>query len=211
MSEPQVCNNPPAKEDRSGLPFIPSGLDDYGLSTAEFRIVCHISRRGVCKSAIPTMARVCCMSQKTLKTALRRVVQYGIVCREFQIGKVLSLGIAPVTQWKPPRVKQTLGQNRPQVSNCPTTWGKTDPTHLGQKRPYKGNPIEGNPIKGGSPPLSEADKVLYDGERKRVEATLAKLKGRYGAGETWTHKDKLEHAAMKERRAELLEKLGLKA
>ena len=87
------------------------------------------------------------MDIKTVKRALRAVVERGIVRREFRIGETLRLVIAPLSEWKEPSPKDTLGQTPPQVAEWPGSEPKGHPTHLAQKTPYKGSPIEGNPFK----------------------------------------------------------------
>jgi hypothetical protein len=122
-------------------PFIPSRLDDYGLSLAEFRLVCHVARRGICHEAIPNMARVCRMDVKTMKRCIKATVRLNILHRQFRKGETLILKLRPMEEWMP-SPKDTLGVKRPDTSPI------SHPNHQAQTTPHKGNPIEGNPIRG---------------------------------------------------------------
>jgi len=127
--------------DRSGLPFIPAVLDDYGLTQSQFRVLCHISRRGICEASLPSMARVCHMEIKTLSRALQAICAMGIIRREFRAGLVLKLSVAPLSEWNP----RTGGANYPTpIGTLGGQMGsdlpQSAPSDLPQSAPYKGYP-----------------------------------------------------------------------
>jgi DNA-binding MarR family transcriptional regulator len=65
----------------SDLLFIPAWLDDYGLNPAQFRIVCHVARRGACGDSIQTISQICRMDPQTVKRAIRDLIDDGILVR----------------------------------------------------------------------------------------------------------------------------------
>jgi hypothetical protein len=139
----------------NGQPFVPAKLDDYGLSLAEFRLVCHVSRRGICNEAIPNMARVCRMNAKTVKRCIKQTVRLNILHREFRQGETLILKLRPIAEWQP-SPKDTPAQTAPEVVKRPDTSPKRDPDHQAQTTPHKGNPSEGDSMKGDfAPPIFE--------------------------------------------------------
>ena len=65
-------------------PFIPAWLDDAELPQAEFRILCHLSRRagnqsGIAYPSIESMATVCGMSDRTVKRCLQSLVGMKLI------------------------------------------------------------------------------------------------------------------------------------
>ncbi|WP_414553325.1 helix-turn-helix domain-containing protein [Anabaena sp. CCY 0017] len=69
------------------LLFIHSILDDAGLSPAEFRLICHIARRGVCYSTLAKIAEVTDMSVRTIQKTLKSLVEQGLVLKETKPGR----------------------------------------------------------------------------------------------------------------------------
>lgn len=59
--------------------FIPSVLDEAGLSPAEFRVFCRIKRRGECTEGVPKMAVGCKLHPDTIWEALSRFVELNMV------------------------------------------------------------------------------------------------------------------------------------
>ena len=146
----------------SGQPFIPRQLNDYGLTLAEFRLVCHVARRGVSNEAILNIARICRMDFKTAKRCIKTTVRLNILHREYRQGRTLILKVHPISEWQP-RPNGTLGVKR---SDTPP---KRPPHQQDQTTPHKGNPIEGNPLKGETPPtLSTVDRISFEQELKRI-------------------------------------------
>ena len=76
------------EEKGNAFVYISSRLDEAGLSMAEFRVLCHIARRGAsCTSSVATMAQICRASQKTVREVLKRLVDKGFVTRLDRTGK----------------------------------------------------------------------------------------------------------------------------
>lgn len=129
--------------------YISSRLDEAGLSMAEFRVLCHIARRGAsCTSSVATMAQICRANQKTVREVLKRLVNKGLITRLDRTGKSTVYRIGNTA----PLPKETSGhtghpsQKRPVVSK-----GSGDYPHLvghpSQMRPAEGTPCEGDPKK----------------------------------------------------------------
>ena len=83
MSENPSPPTPPAKESR---PFIPGWLDDYGLSQAEFRLYCHLSRRadnatGIAWPSYVAMIETCGGSKSTVRRSLDSLAERGLISR----------------------------------------------------------------------------------------------------------------------------------
>lgn len=129
-------------------PFIPSTLDDFGFTPAQFRIVSRVARRGDCFESIPNMAVGCRLAVKTVKAVIRALANSGVFEKQSRQGQTSIFKLAPFAQWQQPSPKETPGVKRPD------TQPKRHPGHPTQKTPHKGNPIEGNPIKGEKPPLA---------------------------------------------------------
>lgn len=70
--------------------FIPSFLDDYGLSPYEFRVYAHVLRRaggGKCWESIPNMAKHCRMNEKTTRRAIQRLIDLRMIRPQLRPGK----------------------------------------------------------------------------------------------------------------------------
>lgn len=64
--------------------FVRSDLDDYGLDPYEFRLISHISRRGVCYAKLATIASFCKMSQRKAQDSLKILCKAGLLEKEVQ-------------------------------------------------------------------------------------------------------------------------------
>lgn len=127
--------------------FIPGALDDFGLSAAQFRIFCRISRRGRCDEAVPNMARTCRLSQNTVWSALAFLRDAGMIRRTSRQGNTTIFEVNSPSAWQRYLPKQDA-RNRP---THPKRAGGTHPKIEGayppQKVGHKGNPSEVYPIK----------------------------------------------------------------
>lgn len=133
-------------------PFIPSALDDFGFTPAQFRIVCRVARRGDCFESIPNMAAGCRLAVKTVKAVIHTLTNRGVFEKQSRPGRTSIFKLAHFAQWRQPSPKETLGVERPD------TQPKQHPSHPTQTTPHKGNPIEGDPMKGKHPPDSATRK-----------------------------------------------------
>lgn len=65
------------------LMFIPSALDDLGLSVYAFRILCHLQRRtgkdGIAFPGMRSMAEVCQTSPATVHRAIKELKRRGLI------------------------------------------------------------------------------------------------------------------------------------
>lgn len=95
-------------QDRSELDlFIPKELDDFGLASAPFRILLHLSRRaqtfGVAWPGVRTIARVCRLAPKTIIAGLKVLVEHRLLSRTERPGKTALYRIEPKSRWIPLR------------------------------------------------------------------------------------------------------------
>lgn len=69
------------------LLFIHSILDEGGLTPNEFRLICHISRRGECYASLATIAEVTRISVRTIQKTLKSLVEKGLVLKDTKPGR----------------------------------------------------------------------------------------------------------------------------
>ena len=67
------------------FPFVPSWLDDLGLPTTHFRVLCHLHRRagkdGRCYPSAPSIATICKIHRNTVWPALAKLEELGLIER----------------------------------------------------------------------------------------------------------------------------------
>lgn len=191
--------------------FIRSELDDLRLTPPQFRIYCHICRRGDCFDSIPTMARVCCVNAKTARAALRGLAQAALIEVTLRTGQSTIYKPSPMSQWKrQPLAYNGRGRNAtpPKMrGGTPTLKRHTHPSHF---RPDKGSPIEGTPPEGKGPP-SNADKISLEHELQRLEAQLKHVEdfavqGPFGP--RYNCNEQAERQRLRKRRDEIKQELG---
>src|ERR1039457_7167281 len=99
---------------KNNPPFIPSWLDDAKLDPYEFRLYCHILRRGECYESVRKMVSRLGMSRCGIVAALSRLVSKGFVRRRESLGQPSILTAAIDS------TQQTLDlQPRPSASSNP--------------------------------------------------------------------------------------------
>jgi sugar-specific transcriptional regulator TrmB len=74
-------------EKPKALLFINSVVDDAGLTPNEFRLLCHIARRGKCFSKLSVISMVTDMSVRTVQNTLKFLVNEGLVLKEAHPGR----------------------------------------------------------------------------------------------------------------------------
>jgi hypothetical protein len=131
--------------------FVHSRLDDYGLSTQQFRVFCHMARRagrGEAYPAVATIAAVCRLHPQTVRHALNTLVAHRLLTRQERPGHTALYRLTAPSQWQPP----TRIDGDPCETNTSPSHAKSSPAK--QMRPHscesevaKGNPSEGNPQK----------------------------------------------------------------
>jgi len=119
------------------LPFIPAWLDDAGLTPAQFRVACHIYRRGDSFSNAATIAKTCRLKRDTVFEALSHLETAGFIKRTSRPGQTTLIEPVPF---------EGMGSDNPsrlggrEVSRL----GGQDPSRLGG---HKGNPIKDIPLR----------------------------------------------------------------
>lgn len=84
--------------------FIPSALDDFGLSPAEFRIYAHIVRRagnGQCWDSTESKAKTCRLSTGTVKRAIRKLLDHNLIEKQSRPGKTTLYTLTSERYWIP--------------------------------------------------------------------------------------------------------------
>lgn len=80
--------------------FVPAILDDAGLDPIQFRIFCHIARRGHCYSSIRTIADVCgLLDVRTVRKALRTLTAHKMIKAERKPGATTTYSVTPIAEW----------------------------------------------------------------------------------------------------------------
>lgn len=128
--------------------FIPSALDEYGLTAQQFRVFCHIARRGACFSSGGTIAKICRLHEDTVWTCLNELERLGMVKRSRKHGATSEFTITPPTEWNPP---ETEGQ--PHRKARGDTRRKARGDYPPETEGCKGSPSEGSPMKGMPAPI----------------------------------------------------------
>jgi len=145
-------------------PFIPASLDDLPLTPNQFRIVCHIARRGDCYESVPNMAKHCGISPNTIWSILKHLEACKIIVRARRPGQTSLFAITDEAEWMPPTPIQTV----------PTKTVHHPPPelvcHPPQSSGHKGNPIKAIPLRGDPAPQINGERVdwkAYCEELKR--------------------------------------------
>lgn len=137
-------------DSRDDLPFmVHSDLDDLDLSPYEFRAYVHLVRRagtrgGEYWESVDAGARHCRMDAKTYRTALKALVDRGLLTREDRPGETSVYRLAPRRQWRTPTKSGTPARNGRATKSgrgTPTKSGRTPlPKTVDKENPLKGFP-----------------------------------------------------------------------
>ncbi len=127
-------------EHRSIPPMIPAWLDDMRLTTAQFRVFCHLSRRaGKDRSCYPgnsSIIATCRISEPTFWRVLNELETIGLITRKKRSGNSNLYSVANEPPQKTRRVESEFDEG---VS--PKKEGWVSPKKEGCKgSPYKGSP-----------------------------------------------------------------------
>ena len=174
-----ALNSPPARpplvDGRNDLNyvFVHSKLDDFGLSSSQFRVYGHIARRassGTAWPSIASMATVCGLNPQTVRRAVAVLVKHQLITREPRPGHTPFYRLTPASLWMPltgigssPCISNTT------VSNADATPTKPVKGHPCETNVAKGNPVEGNPRKNNIHTTLEPAR-LPTSEAEAVEA-----------------------------------------
>lgn len=130
------------------LPFIPRQMDDAGLTPAQFRIVCRVSRRGACSESVGNMAKGCRLDVKTVKNVLPFLVSRGVLAKEKRAGQTSIFRVISPAQWRiEPSPKDTPAPKTTGGVKWSIPQPKRYPSHLAQKTPHKGSPLKAIPLR----------------------------------------------------------------
>lgn len=152
---PQQGPDAEGGEETTGQPFIPAKLDDAGLTTAQFRIFCHITRVGDCWQSVQTIAETCKIHPDTVWPAIAELIRRRMLSRIQRPGKTSMLKPLPVSSWTPTGKRGAPeNEGHPSVSSGPT--GKRGVTTHWKRRGRKVIPLKVIPIREGLAPKSRA-------------------------------------------------------
>jgi hypothetical protein len=139
--------------------FVHSSLDDLGLSATEFRVFCHLARRGAkdeyCRPGHESIAKICKLEIKTVRKALASLEQRGLIRVESRPGETNVYVLMPPDAWRSDEnatPNPSTPTNPPQGGTGRHPGWKTD-RHVGcqlggggtQSAPYEGYPLEAIP------------------------------------------------------------------
>lgn len=104
------------RDERDDLPiFIHSELDDARLSVYEFRVYGHFARRAGgpkgCYESIPSMATVMLIDDKTVRTAIKGLMDRNMISRVDRIGKPSVYRLLPKSAWSLTPAVSGMGPN----------------------------------------------------------------------------------------------------
>jgi hypothetical protein len=134
------------------LIFLHSRLDEYGLSAPQFRVYAHMARRsnlhGSAWPAIESMARICRLHPRTVRSAIRELIRRNMITCEPRTGATTLYRLTQYSQWRPSvEIDCHPLQTGTAVSDCSARSAKAMHAHPSQSDTDKGNPAEGNPEK----------------------------------------------------------------
>jgi hypothetical protein len=104
-------------QSESPKPFIPSWLDDAELTATEFRVLCHVARRGKCTASLGSMSAICRLRRPTIQRALTSLLGRGAITKDQRVGRTCLYALAP-------SLKEALGPS-PKEALTPQTEGGT--------------------------------------------------------------------------------------
>jgi hypothetical protein len=128
--------------------FVHSEIDDYGLSSQEFRVYAHLARRAGKSGAWPaidSIAKHCRQNRDTVYECLKRLKELNLIHAHKRPGATTIYTLTPRSQWKPYKEEVSEKEGYPPVSDTPHR--EQGDTRVSEKRGYKGNPSEGTPSK----------------------------------------------------------------
>lgn len=94
------------------LPFVWSGIDDYGLTSEEFRVLHRISRRGECTESAANMSTALLICERTIRMCFRVLSDVGAITETERIGCTTLRKAVVFERWED---KSALLQARQQV------------------------------------------------------------------------------------------------
>lgn len=157
--------------------FIHSSLDDAGLTSEQFRVLAHLSRRagdGAAWASNATMAEKCRLHPDTVVACLKELERRRMIRREARPGKTTVVKIMPPNYWdlaQPAKLERN-GRAASRPADPPETKGgpsdhppETKGGHPPETKGGEGNPPKVIPNGAGAPAAKEpaAKRQLTDG------------------------------------------------
>lgn len=128
-------------------PFIPAALDDYGLNSSEFRVLCHLYRRAGkdrrCYPAAHSIAKTCKLHRDTVWVCIKKLENLGLLQRRKgrRNSNEYTLTEIRVGENKGPTEANELAETKGQELTG------SDGRLSAETEGCKGYPIEGHPKK----------------------------------------------------------------
>ncbi len=145
-----MINHPYPVQTSPTTVFVHSMLDDFGLSTSEFRVFCHLARRanksGKAQPGHESMAKICKLEIKTVRKAIATLEHRRMIRVESRPGETNLYVLLPPDLW---RAEDTEEPPRTAPPPNPHPGWKTD-RHVGCQTEGGGiqsAPDEGYPAK----------------------------------------------------------------
>lgn len=82
-------------EPPKNLIFIHSAIDEAGLDVYEFRLLCHIARRGRCFASLSTTAEICQMSIRKAQSTIKSLLEKKLIEEHRRDGRTNVYWLAP--------------------------------------------------------------------------------------------------------------------
>jgi len=109
-------------DNQSLAPFIPSWLDDLGLTSNEFRVCCHLSRRagkdGKCHPAASSIMTVCHISENTVWKILKQLESMELIVREKHFRNANAYVVATAKPNRITAIEGVIQNESPQSEGC---------------------------------------------------------------------------------------------
>lgn len=179
-------------------PFIPAWLDDYGLKTSDFRVLCRVCRRGDCFESVPNIAEGCRLHEDTVRASLNRLVALGLITKQKRPGEPSIYRLNPSARTRPTTPKSRGGLSDSDTdsdADMPprSEWGTPPETSGGlppETRGDEGSPIQGSPLKGCAPSAPSIESVIAFGALHGVSGDFCRWLHRdYELWSLWEHDD----------------------
>lgn len=136
--------------------FIHSELDDFGLDPFAFRVYAHLARRAGGKTdvhwaSVASTARVCGMSERRVRMALRDLEEHGLVTRTERPGETSEYRLTPRRSWRGGAKHEKPRHQVPPLNTPTPAPGAAPPRHHMPTTPApgaaKGTPTKVLPLK----------------------------------------------------------------
>lgn len=133
--------------------FIPSSLDDYNLTPDQFRIFCHVARRGECYESVGKIAKHCGFGRNKARFILKFLVSRNLISSVRKVGHSVQYAVNDDSEWLEPLPPYSRGSSGPgysyKIGVPPSPRMGGDPYHPGGA---KGYPIKAIPLRRSPPP-----------------------------------------------------------